>query len=200
MDNTFIYLLGFPGVGKYTIAQEIAQQADAVVVDSQLVNMPIFTVLQADGKTPLPPQAFDKAKQVWSVVFDTIVELADPSTNFVLTNALLDEKASDHAWFQTVVGMVTQREGRLLPVRLLCELEENRRRIVSPERNGRLKTIDPDSPDPLHDERTVLNPDYPNTLTLDVTDLSAEDAATRIVEAATGLTQNEPAIQDGISR
>lgn len=187
MENTFIYLLGFPGVGKYTIAQEIAEQADAVVVDSQLVNMPIFQLFKPDGKTPLPPQVFDKAKQVWGVVFDAIVELADPSHNFVLTNVLLDEKQSDHAWFQTVAAMVTQREGHLLPVRLLCDLEENRRRIVAPQRNERLKTIDSHFPEELYGEWTVLNPDHPNTLTLDVTDLSPEPAAARIVDATARL-------------
>jgi len=187
MENTFIYLIGFPGVGKYTVAQTIAKQADVIVLDNQLINMPIFALFKPDGKTPLPPQMWDKVKAVWNVVFDAIVELADPAFNFVLTNVLLDDDEADHEWFRKVATMASEREGKLLPVRLLCDLAENKRRVTSPDRAQRLKMVDPDALDRLHRDRKVLVPAHPDTMTLDVTELSPDDAAVRIVKAASRL-------------
>lgn len=50
MKNTIIYLLGFPGTGKYTIAKEICKQADFKLVDNHLINNPLFTLIENDDK------------------------------------------------------------------------------------------------------------------------------------------------------
>lgn len=193
LENTFIYLFGFPEVGKYTIAQEIARQAGVIVVDNQLINMPIFTVLKPDGVTPLPPDVWDKVSSVWDIVFDTIIEIADPAFSFVLTNVLLHEEQADQDRFRKVAERVSKRDGTLLPVRLLCDLDENKRRIVSPDRNERLKTISSNGLERLHEERSILTPDHPHTTTLDVTELGPEETASRIVEVATDLDDKERA-------
>ena len=49
MKNTIVYLIGYAGTGKYTIAKEIAVLTGAVIVDNQLINTPIFSVIAADG-------------------------------------------------------------------------------------------------------------------------------------------------------
>ena len=48
-----VYLVGFAGTGKLTIATELALRIDARVVDNQWVNNPIFGLVQTDGVTPL---------------------------------------------------------------------------------------------------------------------------------------------------
>lgn len=53
LDNAIVYLFGFPGVAKYTVAREIAAGAGARVVDNHYVNNPIFGLLDLDGLTPL---------------------------------------------------------------------------------------------------------------------------------------------------
>jgi hypothetical protein len=65
MKNTIIYLIGFPGTGKYTIAREIAQQEDFRLVDNHLVNNPLFNLIHADGITPLPRTYLEKRKTGW---------------------------------------------------------------------------------------------------------------------------------------
>ena len=40
-----IYIIGKPGTGKYTIAQEFAKLG-FVICDNQLVNNPVFTLLK----------------------------------------------------------------------------------------------------------------------------------------------------------
>lgn len=69
-----------------------------------------------------------------------------------------------------------------MPVRLLCEEAELVRRVMSPTRRDRLKSIDPEAA--RHRSRTVavLDPKHPNSLTIDVTAISAAEAATRIHE------------------
>src|SRR5205823_1624179 len=47
-----VYLLGYPGVGKYTVARALAAQTGAVVIDNQLINNPILALF--DGALDLP--------------------------------------------------------------------------------------------------------------------------------------------------
>ena len=42
MDNIFLYLLGFAGTGKLTIARAFARSVGAKVVDNHWINNPIF--------------------------------------------------------------------------------------------------------------------------------------------------------------
>lgn len=52
--NTIIYLIGIPAVGKYTTAKEIGRLSEAKVVDNQLINLPVFTVVGYDGTDAFP--------------------------------------------------------------------------------------------------------------------------------------------------
>ena len=163
-----------------------------MVVDNQLVNMPIFALFKPDGKTPLPPAIWDKIKGVWGLVFEAMVELADPAFSFVLTNVLLDEDPGDHAWFANVAEVARRRGSRFLPVRLVCDLEENVRRVQSPGRAERMKQLDAETLRRMYREESVLRPDWPGALTLDVTALSPGEAAARVVEAAQGASESAP--------
>jgi shikimate kinase len=42
LNPAVIYLIGIPGVGKYTIAKEISRLTGARVVDNQLINLPVI--------------------------------------------------------------------------------------------------------------------------------------------------------------
>ena len=104
IENTIIYLLGFPGTGKYTIAREIcAQQANFKLVDNHLINIPLFSLIENDGKTPLPPRIWDNVGKIWEAVLDTIIHIAPANYSFVLTNALSDQGDTDRPWFERVV-------------------------------------------------------------------------------------------------
>ena len=76
LNNTIIYLFGFPGTGKYTIAKEICAQASNVkLVDNQTVNHPVFNLLELDGD-PLPDRVWENCKTIWGAVFDSILHIA----------------------------------------------------------------------------------------------------------------------------
>lgn len=74
-----------------------------------------------------------------------------------------------------------KRRSELLVVNLVCAIEENRRRIASPGRQGSRKLTDPAMLD-RNPDRLVLLDHADHLLKLDVTDLAPEDAADRIVQ------------------
>ena len=51
---SIVYLLGHPGVGKYTVGQELARQTGAVLIDNQVINHPIIALFDWDGTSLLP--------------------------------------------------------------------------------------------------------------------------------------------------
>ena len=192
LQNTFIYLIGFPGTGKYTIAQEIARKADFRLVDNHLINNPVFSLIHVDGKTKLPERTWDNTLKIWEVVADTIVHISPREYNFVLTNSLIQGDAADHRHYERTKGIAEQREGRFIPVRLIIsDIEEHVKRITAPSRTLKLKQTDAESPQLYATTREVLHVSHPNGLTLDVTRLTAQEAADIILKHAISAKAGE---------
>lgn len=74
-----------------------------------------------------------------------------------------------------------------VPVRLLCDENELVRRVTSPSRRDRLKSVDLEAARQRSRMATVLDPKHPNSLTIEVTAISAEEAAKTIHEHLKGL-------------
>jgi predicted kinase len=181
MTNLFVYLVGFAGTGKLTIARAFARLVGAKVVDNHWINNPIFGLIDSDGVTPLPDEVWAQVAKVREAVLETIATLAKPETNFVLTHQGVEGDPIDQAVFESIRSAAARRGARFVAVRLLCEEDELVRRIQSPERAGLLKCVDP--ADAINKSRyhAVLDPKLPATLTLDVTTRTAEDSAAAIL-------------------
>ena len=177
MINTIIYLFGFAGTGKYTIAKEIAARIDARLVDNHLICNPIFSLLRLDGKTKLPPGVWDYTRQIAATVRDAMVRLSSSDENFVITNFLSQEDKDDHRIYEETLVMAEKRNAFFVPVRLVCDLPELQKRIVQNDRRARMKMTDPDKIAVHYQNYTVLNPEHPYKLELDVTHLSPQQAA-----------------------
>jgi hypothetical protein len=188
-ENTLIYLIGFPGTGKYTIAQEIVGKADFKLVDNHLINNPIFSLIQLDGKTPMPMRVWDNVVKIWDVVADTLIHLSPPEGNFVLTNSLAEGDEFDLRHYERIKNIADQRRGHFVPVRLTLDVDEHRRRITVPARKLRHKETNPEAP-ARYAAQSILNVVHPHVLTLDVTHLSAAEAADIIVKHAASLRKN----------
>lgn len=181
MKNTILYLIGFAGTGKYTIAKEIAALTGAVLVDNHLINNPVFSVIGADGKTPLPAGIWQKTEGIRHIVLDTIAELGKPESSFIFTNQLYAGNPVDRRWYEDVEKLATKRNALFVPVILRCELEELCRRVTSPERALRLKEIVAEKTRKKIRKYTLLRIEHPNYLELDVTNLSPLQAAQTII-------------------
>jgi len=185
IKGTFIHLIGYPGTGKYTIAQEIKARGDFRLVDNHLINNPVFTVARIDGKTALPPLVWENTGRIWRIVLESIRDLSPPHFNFIFTNALFETDPEDRAWFEEIRDFVAARGSIYIPVRLtIGDPEEHRRRVTADGRDARFKATDPQGPERFRDRGPILVIDDPHCLTLDVTHLPPATAAEAVLAHA----------------
>lgn len=190
MNGDFIYLIGFAGCGKLTIAQAIQARCDCILVDNHLINNVIFSLIDPDGKTKLPDKVWEHVRRVRSAVLDTIRDLAKPGRAFIFTNELLEGEERDRQLFMEIADLARHRGAVFLPVRLTIAPVELARRVVSPGRAERFKEIDPQAALTKAWGREVFKPHGCDFLELDVTTITAEEAAERILA---GLRKRQPA-------
>jgi hypothetical protein len=186
VENTLIHLLGFPGAGKLTVAQEIVKQAEGSVrlVDNHLINNPLFSLIRQDGRTKLDPRIWDNVALIWRAVADTMVNIAPKEFSFVLTNALAEGDEGDRRHMENMKQVAAERGGRYIPVRLLVsDVDEHTRRITAITRGHRMKETDPEAPR-RYAGLEVLKTGEPLELTLDITRLAPEEAARQILAHA----------------
>lgn len=184
MENTIIYLIGFPGTGKYTVAKEICKQADVKLVDNHLINNPVFAFVERDGVTPLPDEVWKLAHKIRETVLETITTLSPLHYNFVFTNVLVDNDWVDQAIYDLIKQTAAERKAKFVPIRLECEVEENLKRIASPERKAHMKQMKPESAREIRAEKSIISIEHANILDLDITEISAEKAAGIILKHA----------------
>lgn len=188
MQNIVIYLVGFPGTGKYTIAKEIAALENFIVVDNHLINNPVFSLVALDGKTKLPERVWENTEKIWAAVLDTMIHVSPPNYNFVLTSALFEDNEDDHETYNKVESMTKARNSLFVPVRLLCLAEELQRRIVSGDRQARLKEISAEVALDYSQNKEVLKISHDHLFVLDVSNLTPKQAAENILAHVKSLT------------
>lgn len=193
MNGVIVYLIGFAGCGKLTIATASQARYDCILVDNHSINNVIFALLDADGHTRLPAKVWDHVLLVRSAVLDTIRHLAKPERNFLFTNELLEGEARDRKAFLDIEELARDRNALFLPVRLTISPDELARRVVSPGRAERFKETDPDAARKKAQEREVFKPQGFDFLETDVTALTAEETAKRILLALKDRLGAEPA-------
>lgn len=176
----FLSLIGFPGVGKFTIAQKLGATLSARVIDNHWINNPILALLDDDGRSTLPDAVWEQTAKVRQAVLDTVATLSNPVANFIFTYSGIQGSARSLASYQQMKGAADRRDALFIPVRLLCDEAELIRRVTSPDRRNRLKSIDPEAARRLSQTATVFDPKHPNGLTMDVTAISAEKSAMAI--------------------
>ncbi len=188
LHNTIIYLIGIPAVGKYTVAEEIGRMTGAKVVDNQLINTPVFSVLGYDGTDafPFPHGAWAHIEKIHRAVLAVIRDLCPPDASFVFTNALDAREPLDRAWFRRVERLAKQKGAGFFPVWLTCEAEVIRRRKDTPDRRARLKDIDLTNIARWSEEVEVFRVPHPNALTVDTSYREPQQTARLILEHVQG--------------
>ena len=184
LHNTIIYLIGIPAVGKYTTARELGRLTGARVVDNQLINNPVFSVIGYDGTDafPLPRDAWAQIEKIRTAVLNVVREHCPPDASFVFTNVLDAKGPGDRALFRRLERLAKQRGAGFFPVWLTCDAAELRRRKNTPERRARFKDIDLSNISRWVHEFEVYKVEHPNALTLDTTRSEPRQTARRILE------------------
>lgn len=182
MDNVIVYLIGFHGVGKLTTAQALCEKSNLRLIDNHLINNVVFSFLRKDGKTKIPPLAWMYTEQVRDIALDALVYLAPEDMGFVFTNSLFQDSEQDHLIFKKIESAAQKRKAVFLPVRLICEKEQHKERIVSSERTQRLKTTNVGLIDEMN-KTEALRSGHANEITVDITHSEPDKTAEYILNA-----------------
>ena len=180
-----IYLTGKPGIGKYTIAKDLAANYGFIVCDNQLINNPIFELLQYDGYAKIPDFAWDTIARIRAEVFDFLAHHTQNS--YVLTNCLADT-VEDRELYEQVKQTAETRGSLFTPVQIQINKEEHLKRLTRPERRQRWKSIDPLD---AEDNGPLISISHPNLFSLNVSNLNPEDAAQAIMKHIKGLLRKK---------
>ncbi len=173
--TVIIYLIGRSGTGKYTIAKEIAK-SDYKIIDNQLINNPILSILDLDNAVQVPKEAWEAIGEIRKIVFNFLSDTKQQ--NYVLTNELFDDDPGDHDCYTQVKAMAAKRGSIFIPVKLQISEPENIKRITNEERALRYKST---AIDKNNRNRKLINISYPNLFEIEVSSSSALSVAQTIL-------------------
>ena len=179
LTGTIIYVVGPPGVGKYTIGRLLAERLGCRLVDNHYWLNVIFSLVEQDGVTPLPQTIWPLAGQVRSAVLETISTISPLHWSFIFTHSALDDP-SELRVFEEIKNVARRRGSRMIVVRLSCRNPyELARRVAMPERRNRLKEANIISAG-RNALLPTLDPGHENTISVETDGLTAEEVAQRV--------------------
>ncbi len=178
-----VHLNSYPGTGKLTIAQALAPLLGARVLDNHSIYNVAFALTAFKS-----PEFDDTVRAVRQIAYDRVLALP-PEVPVVLTNA----HAADSVWgaecWDALEALAQARGTPLYLVTLLCDPDENARRIQSAGRAAQRKPRDSDMFPGNRQGRPLMERGGDAVLRLDVTRLQASQAAAHIaawVQARSG--------------
>ena len=180
-ETCVVFLLGYPGVGKRTVGSALASLLDGVLIDNQLINIPLLTLFKWDGKAPLPEEIWDRVEPIRDAVLGTLEDLAPKSNSYVFTNPLHDDVKSA-LQYERVRSLAHRRGSLFLAVTLSCDADAHALRIDTPDRVSRLKGSDPENYIRYRRAMKQFRPPEAEVLRLDTTTVSPADNAFCIYE------------------
>jgi hypothetical protein len=177
-----VQLLGYPGVGKYTVAKELVRLMEesgrpARLLDNHASANLVLSLVPKPTRG-IPDDVMARIDQVRDAVFSTLVDLTPKEWSIVFTNA---PPIPERGWnIDRNREVAALRGATFLPVVLVADAEEILRRVVAPERAARHKLVDPTRAEAIIDE-LAPHPPWDDLRHLDVTSLSPADAARHIL-------------------
>jgi adenylate kinase len=168
-----IFLHGLPGVGKLTVARELAKLTGFRIFHNHLAVDLAESVFEFGT-----PPFVELREKVWLEVFSRAV--AANLDGLIFTFAF--DRTVRGSFIDTVRGVVESPGGEVLFVELKCSTEELERRIEHPSRQrfGKLNSVERFRE--LKEAGAFVDPGIPTErLVVDTTELSASAAASLIV-------------------
>ncbi|QPH55112.1 AAA family ATPase [Pontivivens ytuae] len=171
-----VHINGRPGTGKLTIGTALAERIGARLLDNHTIYNLAFALTEAKS-----PAFYEAVAEVREIAHRRVLDLP-AEVPVVLTDAHFADSAHGRAAWATGAALARRRGCPYLVVVLDCAAEENLRRLQSPGRAGKRKPRDPALYPGITARRPLIREGGDRTLELDVTELSAEDAAAQIAD------------------
>jgi hypothetical protein len=172
--SLILHINGWPGSGKLTIGQIVAGRLGARLLDNHTVLNPAEALFERDD-----PLHGSLQRKLRDIVFMYAAQLP-PSVHIVLTDALADD-SHDKALFDEYRALARARSVRLVAAVLDCDLDENVQRLTDERRVDHRKLISPAVLRDIRSKYRLLRPGDVELIELNVTRLTAEAAASGIV-------------------
>ncbi len=167
-----IFLFGLPGVGKLTVARELANLTGFKLFHNHLAVDLVGAVFEF-GSQPF----VELREQIWLAVFS---EAAAADLSGLIFTFAFDRTVRD-TFIEHTVEVIESSGGEILFVELRCSTEELESRIEHPSRKTFGKLSDVESFRQLKEAGAFVDPGIPEErLVVDTTSLSASDAANLI--------------------
>ena len=175
MEPVLVHINSYPGVGKLTIARLLADRLGARVLDNHSVYNVAFALTEFKS-----PAFYDAVREVRSAAYRLVMDVAR-DVPVLLTNAHTQESTWGNECWDHAIDLAA-RTGRAHCVVLLdCSRAENARRIQSVSRAELRKPRDPKMFRQGETDWLLIERGADRLMRLDVTHLSAEQAAEAIL-------------------
>ena len=173
-----IFLHGLPGVGKLTVARELAALTGFRLFHNHLAVDLVMSVFEF-GSQPF----VELREMIWLAVFSRAVEAR--LAGLIFTFAY--DRTVRRGFIEKVRSTVESDGGEVLFVELKCSPEELERRLAHPSRSGFGKLNSVELFRELSAAGAFVDPGIPaERLVLDITAVSASEAA-RLIAGRSGL-------------
>lgn len=192
LKNNIILLMGIAGTGKMTIGEAILKEnPDFKLVTPDSAFGSVLELLGNDDQVmwSLDEKGWSAVNQALDVMLYTIAEVCPKDSNFVITAEMLDNNPYHQNYFDRIKLAATKRGAILTPVRLICELDELLERVQNDSRLAYFKTRDANLIKKRFAENEVFFSHLPNEFTLDVTHLTPNESAKKIIQWVVDLAK-----------
>jgi hypothetical protein len=180
-----VYIFGFPGVGKNTVARDIESRNDHfIAVQNHLISNAFRHVIAKQPRAryaALEQSVKHYSMKAW-LNFLEFVEGAAPDAGLIFTSVLYQNDPDRVQFFDYIAAWADKTGRPFFPVRLNCSRAEILRRATSPNRNPEFKLTDTGILEKIMDANILLTPTHKNFLDIDVTNFSAVKTAEKILE------------------
>jgi len=188
LTNNIILLMGIAGTGKMTIGETIVKQNSLVKLATSELFLESVLKLLGDNEQiwwSLDEKGWAAVNQALDVMLYTIAEACPKESNFVITSEMLADNPYHQDYFERIQRAAKKRAATLTPIRLICKLDELLKRVQNNSRLAYFKTRDVELIKKRFAEEQVFFSKMPNELTLDVTHLTPEESAIKIMQWVT---------------
>jgi aminoglycoside 6'-N-acetyltransferase len=124
--------MGIAGTGKKTIGEAIVQQDRSFKLAHHHSWIdPVLKLLGNDSSVwySLDEKGWEALNQARDVILNTIARVCPTESNFVITYEMLANNPYHQDFFNKVYHTAKKRNATLIPVRLVCELDELLKRL-----------------------------------------------------------------------